>query len=184
MKNQALITLLAAKGRRILTQMSLILFAAGGIGLMFNQLRPDGIPVIGTRPTLTPDTTLNAKVVGGINYSQPGEPRGITFASAKQLFDQRQAIFIDARKPELFTAGHIAGARLLTWSGPDAPPEIPTDLDRRQLYVIYCIDVQCEIALELAFYLYAQDFQFLRVYPGGYQEWSAAGYPIEKGAPQ
>lgn len=42
-----------------------------------------------------------------------GDVRSVTVATAKQLFDQQQAVFVDVRSHEDYEQAHIAGARNL-----------------------------------------------------------------------
>ncbi len=115
----------------------------------------------------------------------PTAPSGFTpigLLGAKRIFDAKSEGFIDARKPEDYAQGHIPGAVNFFADDFDrlAPEVLPT-LDPAKPYVLYCTGSECDLSHELAKKLGQQGFKRLKVFFGGWPEWSKAGYPVVKG---
>ena len=110
---------------------------------------------------------------------------GIAFldlVSAKKLFDDRLAIFVDARTPQEYEAGHISGAislpvkELLT--GVIVPSTILPNKD--SVIIAYCDGGGCDYSLEVAKQLSARGYHNIYVLEEGYPGWEAAGYAVVK----
>jgi rhodanese-related sulfurtransferase len=110
---------------------------------------------------------------------------GIAFldmASAKKLFDDRIAIFIDARTPQEYEVGHISGAislpvkELLT--GVIVPSTILPNKD--SVLIAYCDGGGCDYSLEVARQLSTRGYHNIFVLEDGYPGWEAAGYVVVK----
>ena len=77
---------------RILRQAALILLSATALGLVANRISPRGLPLVPPpRPVTAPESTL-------------------TVAAAKALWLGGETLFLDAREPDDYAAGHIANA--------------------------------------------------------------------------
>ncbi|HET6330642.1 MAG TPA: rhodanese-like domain-containing protein [Holophagaceae bacterium] len=95
------------------------------------------------------------------------------------------ALILDARRSEVYAAGHILGARCLpVWEdglsakiaelqAAKADPLLPT--------IVYCAGGDCEDSHLLAQKLWMAGFRNLRVYTGGYPDWTARGWPVSRG---
>ena len=110
------------------------------------------------------------------------QPIQVQTATAKRFFDAQAALFLDARDPAEYGAGHIPGAVRLT------SPEAHTEPDRVKALpvqgrpiICYCEGGDCEASLDLARALIEAGYRKVLVYMGGYPEWAAAGHPVEKG---
>jgi rhodanese-related sulfurtransferase len=102
--------------------------------------------------------------------------------TVKRFFDARAALFIDARDPAEYEAGHIPGALRLTNAEAQGEPDRLKSLPVQGRPIIaYCEGGACEASIELARTLIDAGYQKVLVYSGGYPEWSAAGYPVERG---
>lgn len=111
-------------------------------------------------------------------------PVEIRLEAVKQLFDAGAAVFIDARAPEEFDAGHIAGALSMPFDEVTAEPERMENLSAGgKPIVAYCGGGMCEDSLGLAWELIAAGKTRVVVYVGGFAEWTEAGYPVEDGPP-
>ncbi len=91
---------------------------------------------------------------------------------------------IDARTPGEYEDGHIQSAVLLDYY------EMPRYLDGVLSLIepdseiaLYCTGPACEDSELLARELYAMGYTNLLVFKGGYDEWIAAGLPVEMGSP-
>ena len=100
----------------------------------------------------------------------------------KKFFDAGAASIIDARDTTEYADGHIRGAVSLPYD------EVITDPVRLGAFdahdkpiIVYCGGGTCEVSMNLAFALIQAGQKRVLVFTGGYPEWEAAGYPIEKG---
>ena len=112
-----------------------------------------------------------------------GRPIPMNLSRAKQFFDKKAAMFIDARDPDEYAAGRIPGAVNLP-SEAITDPERLENLDSRgRPVIVYCGGGTCEVSTNLAFALMQAGKKEVLVFMGGYPEWEAAGFPVERGAP-
>jgi rhodanese-related sulfurtransferase len=110
---------------------------------------------------------------------------GISFidlVSAKKLFDDRLAIFVDARVLQEYETAHISGAislpvREFLIGEIDPGKTLP---DRETVLITYCDGGECEIALDVAKDLSEHGYHNIFVLGEGYPGWEAAGYPVDK----
>jgi rhodanese-related sulfurtransferase len=131
-------------------------------GLLFNSLRKDGIPLIAEAETFRVET----------------DAEFLKVADARRLFDEGNAIFIDARDPELFRIERIEGALSMPPAGSEleAADWIPgtgssvicyaSERSQRQAGVV--ADRLIGLGTEKVFVLY-----------GGLDAWKAEGLPTE-----
>jgi rhodanese-related sulfurtransferase len=108
--------------------------------------------------------------------------RMITLAEAEDLWAAGEALVIDARAGSFYAQGHVPRARNIPadGSGSAIPREI---LDRPgdMAIVVYCEGGTCQSSLALAKRLHDEGFKDIRVFSGGWEEWTKAGLPEEKG---
>lgn len=92
--------------------------------------------------------------------------------------------FIDARRLEDYTAGHVEGA---FWIAPEAflrgVPEALNFLDPNGQVVIYCSGGNCDASHNLATLLQQAGFTRCHIMKDGYPVWAAAGRPTATGQP-
>jgi rhodanese-related sulfurtransferase len=108
--------------------------------------------------------------------------RLITVAEAEDLWGTARAAFIDARRTGLYDEGHVPGARSVPAS--EAEKALTADLlssPREGILVVYCEGGDCQSSLLLAKRLHGEGFKDIRVMTGGWEEWTKAGLPQEKG---
>lgn len=106
--------------------------------------------------------------------------RFITLAEAEDLFARGGAIFLDSRSRDEFDAGHIPGALSISLKESEnglASAALPYPPD--QTFVVYCEGGDCQTSISLAKLVHAQGFRDIRIFSGGWTEWSAAGLPVE-----
>ncbi|MEN3026441.1 MAG: rhodanese-like domain-containing protein [Chlorobiota bacterium] len=104
---------------------------------------------------------------------QAGQPlvRVVNYEQVLQLLRHPGVLFIDARRPEDYAAGHIPGARNIFAYDMEAHiPEL-LQLPRSKPIVIYCDGGQCELSHHLAEQLRNLGFRQLYIYEGGWEEW-------------
>jgi rhodanese-related sulfurtransferase len=150
-------------------------------GLLFNNFYHNGIPLIAQSRELKFDTLAVSENITDTTFTvEFEEPLLITLEQAYDLFRKNSALFIDSRDAGLYEYGHIPGAISLPWKA-EAPPAPDLEIPQTYPIVTYCSDEACEMAMELAYYLFGNGYRNIRIFHGGYEEWTSANYPIEKG---
>ena len=104
----------------------------------------------------------------------------ISLGEAESLFNARSALFVDSREAVLYDAGHILGAINIPYEGDDIDSLLKKiDYPREETLVIYCDGSECQSSILLAKLLHEFLFADIRVFFGGWRDWSEAGLPIE-----
>jgi rhodanese-related sulfurtransferase len=106
--------------------------------------------------------------------------RTLDLAQAHQTWQEKRALFVDARKANEYQELHVQGAL-------NVPPETWEELSSSELMklaktqelVIYCSQESCDDALKLAKKLQAAGFTRVMVFTGGFRAWDEAGYPAD-----
>jgi rhodanese-related sulfurtransferase len=157
--------------REVVWQSAAIVALAVTIALGVNHLREAGIPLVAD---WSPSARLQA-ASGTDNLVIP-MPQAIASHQAGE------AIFVDARSPDQFAAGHISGAI-------NVPFEEVYDYIERifkavpgydALVIAYCDGEACDLSEELIFLLRDLGYSNARVLINGWTLWRSHGYPIEK----
>ncbi|HPC35971.1 MAG TPA: rhodanese-like domain-containing protein [Candidatus Marinimicrobia bacterium] len=160
------------------------------IGLIFNWLSPNGIPLVAKYQTVivqgesqkiplfmkrkaqsNKETDLGISPVSELNTEK-----------ARQFFTTGGTIFIDTREYEDYLAGHIAGAISIPFSEFQNDPTIVEELDRGLRIVTYCDGGECQSSIDMAVRLNEMGFEQVWFYFGGWNEWVEADLPIVKGS--
>jgi rhodanese-related sulfurtransferase len=111
-------------------------------------------------------------------------PVEIGLEMVKRFHDAGAALFVDAREPDEFAAGHIPGALNMPFDEITAEPERMESLDTAgRPIVVYCGGGTCEVSKGLAWELIAAGQRRVAVFAGGFTEWAEVGYPAEAGGP-
>jgi rhodanese-related sulfurtransferase len=145
----------------ILTRASLLLLAATLLGLSANQLSPRGIPLLPASPP----------AVSAAAFLPLGE--------ARKLWGGGVALFLDARDPLDFAAGHIGNALNLPAKSFDTTfAAIAPMLTPASELVLYCDGQECDLSHELAQSLRARGYTNLHLLQNGWTAWKEAGFPV------
>ena len=133
-----------------------------------------------TTPATTPESQQLLLAAIRSTAKQPyGGVYYVDAVTAKSLFDQTQAIFLDARYLVDYSTAHIYGAISLpvssVWAGTVDPETVLIDKDA--VLIAYCAP-GCPAGLELAEELYVLGYQNVFVLDGGYLVWQNAGYAM------
>ncbi len=103
-------------------------------------------------------------------------------SDAKACYDNKSAIFLDARAVEDYEAEHIAGALWLGYESVEEDYEkVLGKIPKDRLLVTYCSDVQCSSAIKLADALVALGHTRVVIMLEGLPGWTDAGYPTSSG---
>lgn len=98
---------------------------------------------------------------------------------ALRLATKGAAVFIDVRAAKTFAAGHIKGAISIPQSRlAEDFGMIPAD----KVLIPYCACHHEETAAATAIYLGKRGLKNTVALMGGWNEWTAAGYPVESGS--
>ena len=91
---------------------------------------------------------------------------------------------IDARTPGEYEDGHIPSAILLDYyEMARYLDDVLSLIEPGGEITLYCTGPTCEDSELLARELYAMGYTNILVFKGGYEEWVAAGLPVETGSP-
>jgi rhodanese-related sulfurtransferase len=119
--------------------------------------------------------------------------RFISLAETQELFAQATQgaeglLFIDSRSRDEFAAGHIPGALAVpldnvqragkTEAGPGPVERI--EFPGARTLVVYCEGGDCQTSISLAKIIHDRGYKDIRIFAGGWAEWSAAGLPEAK----
>jgi rhodanese-related sulfurtransferase len=163
---------------RVLKETLLIVVAAvllGGVvnhSMVMASIKGELIPLI-QQQQLTALKTKAQQISSEIQF--------VDLISAKKLFDERQAKFLDARDPDIYARGHIVGALELPITSV-VRGDISLDQilpDKEAILVTYCDGGECDISVELAKELLDHGYSNVFVLGEGYPGWEASGYPVE-----
>ncbi len=104
----------------------------------------------------------------------------INLAQAYALFQQRKALFIDARPADEYSELHIPQAMNITPDMLDnhGAAQVAGFAKDREI-VVYCSQVSCDLALRVAEKLQALGFSRVMAFVGGFRAWDEAGYPAD-----
>ena len=131
-------------------------------------------------PALTPVTSSISElnnIAGGA--ASKAVIKQIGLEEAKYLYDNRKAIFVDARSKEEFDALHIKGAISIPVN--TAAEEIAKNRSilgqSGKIIVIYCHGIGCHLSDKTAYEIYDAGFKNVAIFFGGWNSWSDAKYP-------
>ena len=104
----------------------------------------------------------------------------ISLARAKELFDGKNALFIDSRHEFDYSRGHIHGAVNIALNEYNAHLPRLNSAPKDKVLIVYCDGAECNSSIELAVRLMEAGFSQVKVFFGGWQEWKSADLPMEK----
>ncbi len=145
-----------------------IFIILAGLAVAFNGLRPNTIPLISKSPItaepLSPDSPV----------------KEIPLTEASEKFKTGVALFIDARSPEDFRAGHIKDAvNLPNQAFDEVFPQVVKEIEKWGQLITYCDGKECVLAQALAKRLYELGFQNVSYLVNGWTSWREQGLPTE-----
>ena len=165
-----------------------ILVAATVIGIAQNAVRSSPIKLIQDgAPVSTVQKHARAAVdtAGGASADTTTHalPEGsVSLAEMKRLFDAGTVFILDARSPDAFAEGHLPGAINIPYDKlPDYIATLSDEVPAEEKVVCYCWGPTCDFSDQLATELAFMGYRDVAVFTGGWEEWTAAGYPTETG---
>lgn len=106
-------------------------------------------------------------------------PSSIDLNESRALFESGKALFIDSRHAFDFKRGHIRAALNIPLTEMDSMQKTIASLPRDKTLIVYCDGAECNSSIELASKLHAQGFGGVRIFFGGWQEWTSQKLPAE-----
>jgi rhodanese-related sulfurtransferase len=162
-----------------------IIVVAAVIGVAQNTVRSNPVPLIQKTAPVVAEEPAQTDTAAASEASEASEekPVGeIALSEAKALFDSGIAVFIDARAPEAFADGHIPGAINIPYDQlPQYLETLQNQVVQTDLVVCYCWGPSCDFSEQLGTELRIMQYKNVKEFTGGWEEWTAAGYPTEKG---
>jgi rhodanese-related sulfurtransferase len=161
--------------KKLVKQTCILLGVSVVVALIVNYFSPVGIALMGQWDTTRGVITAKAK-----NDVVAGKLEIEDVSRAKQLFDNGNVLFVDARTLDSYNDGHIPGAESLPVGQFDEL--IDAFLDKHPTekpIVTYCSGRTCEDSHNLAQLLVDFGYGDVKVFIDGFPGWQAEGYPIE-----
>ena len=161
--------------KKLVKQIFILLGVSVILALIINYFSPVGIALIGQWDTARGVISAKAK-----NDVVAGKLEIEDVTRAKQIFDNGNVLFVDARTRDNYDDGHLPGAVSLPVRQFDEL--IDTFIDQHaieQPIVIYCSGRTCEDSHNLAQLLMDFGYVDVKVFIDGFPGWQAEGYPIE-----
>jgi 3-mercaptopyruvate sulfurtransferase SseA len=159
-----------------------LMIVAAVLGIGVNAVRPHGLPLIQKGEVVA---TAQHGPVDTTSTVTPTAKGAISIEEMKRQFDAKTATIIDARSTEEYEEGHIPGSINIPH---DRIPEFQDVLNREvsnDAHIIcYCRGPSCDFSDLLATELKIIGFEDVSVFSGGWEEWTKASYPVEKGPRQ
>ena len=153
--------------RQALKEAVILCFVAVGIAVVVYGVRPDKIG-----PPPTADSA--GPIAPAAGYAE------ISLDEAVRLFQEGDAIFIDARHAADYEAGHIKGARNLSAADQGAwMSDFLSTTDPATVIVTYCDGQECHLAPDLAELLFFNGFDKVYYLTNGWTRWQEQGLPVE-----
>ena len=165
--------------KKAIGQILLLSTVATFLALARNAVVPGGIPWVGAWATVS----VEADSIVPPPSAQKNDPPFLTFAQAQARYQDPAVIFVDAREPEDYAAGHIARALLLPFEQFDTYwPAVEEKLPKDSEIVIYCSGAECELSLFLARHLREIGYTKLSIFYGGWLKWQNEKMPADSGS--
>lgn len=143
-----------------------IIFFSILIALFTNYIRSDGIALI--RPSTSPLSPDDGETI-------------ISLQAVVEKLEKPGVIILDARSPFDYGEGHIPGAKNVPYVELFEDPAFFLDelaLDHE--IITYCEGVRCSTAEDVAFFLQERGYEKIKVFLGGWEEWTESGMPVER----
>lgn len=132
-----------------------------GAGLAGNQISPRGLPLVPPPKESRPADAF------------------MTLDQAKYLWDLGSALFLDAREPADYAAGHIGNAlNLPAQSFSQHFGNIAPMLTIETPLILYCDGAECELSHRLRASLQQLGYTNTHLLHNGWTAWRQAGLPI------
>lgn len=157
--------------KHILLEMSVIVLVAVIVGIIWNH-------------RMLLDVYSGKVAESGAASTSSREPAAALLPAGlmqvRELFEGKEAVFIDAREGGVFRQGHIKGAVSLPVGELDARlPDFHAKVPLDATLVIYCSGFGCHDSRTVGQKLLQSGYKQILIFEGGFPEWKDAGLPVE-----
>lgn len=146
-----------------------------GFGILTNSVRRAPLPLIYENRE-----TRSLKAVSPEGGRELREPDILEFQAVLLAWKNTAALFVDAREASFFEDGHIPRAVNVPRDALIRAGAAGELADKARPLIVYCSGEDCEDSRIVAKGLLAMGHSKVSLYPGGWEEWSASGSPVEK----
>ncbi|OEU64386.1 MAG: hypothetical protein BBJ57_08620 [Desulfobacterales bacterium PC51MH44] len=163
----------------IAKELTLLLIFAVITAFAVNFYSSKGIALVGEWDTAQGVITAKAKD-NAVNHGL--EIQDIRIVN--QIYDKKEAIFVDARAYEDYKDGHIKGAVSMPINRfEDQIGKFKADYPADTYIITYCSGRECDDSHELVQLLFEEGYTTISVFIDGYPAWEGKGYPVESANP-
>jgi len=149
----------------------LILFAAVFLALAYTAVTQKGLFAGKTLLSGSPESAV------------PVPPEIISLDEAREFFASGKAVFIDTRDEFAYRHGHIKGATNIPMEDLAARLDTLKGLSSGRTLIPYCDGTNCHSSIEFANRLFAAGISRVKIFFGGWEEWTAGQLPVETSLP-
>ena len=146
------------------------------LALIYNTFSVDGISYIRTKKSI--ETLKSIDIIDETDSSKT--LKAISLPQAIEIFNNKKALFIDARDQWDFKDAHIKGALNIPEFSFNPNNRTLAQISKNEILIIYCSGNDCSVSQRLASKLIKLGYKKVYVYLGGFTEWQEAKLPIEK----
>lgn len=106
----------------------------------------------------------------------------LDFKDVWEAHETKAALFIDARLPQEYQAGHIKGAISIPYDQREAHLQALRKMaGPQQRIIVYCDGQECGQSKKLSGYLIQQGWRNVQVFRDGFPAWQEAGLEVSVG---
>ena len=157
----------------------LLMIVATVVGVAVNAVRPNGVALIQKGQAVS---TAQHAESDSTAAEAPLAEGAISIEQMKEIFDAGTATIIDARSTTEYEEGHIPGSINIPHDRiPEFMDVLNSEVAMEAHVVCYCRSFTCDFSDLLATELKIIGYQNVSIFSGGWDEWTKAGYPTEKG---
>ena len=102
----------------------------------------------------------------------------VSLETAKRIYDDNIALFIDVRDQWEYSDGHILNSINIPEFSFSPYLPVVKSLDKNGYYLIYCSSQDCDLSRNMATRLQDLEFKNISVFSGGWESWVKANLPI------
>ena len=167
---------------RDLCGVMLVAIVSLGVGLATNHLSSHPLPWVYRSPEQRFDVELTSMINSPPLQIGPGQT--VALPEFRSAFENKSALILDARSAVFFQKGHVPGALNLARDNFAADyrrlsPTLKGMTDKP--IIVYCSGGYCHDSRMVAGALLTLGFEDVKVFTGGWDEWSAANLPVDGG---
>jgi len=160
----------------------LVAIASIGLGLAINHSSTHPLPMVYQSPEQRFDAELSSVVAAPPLQIGPGQT--VELAEFRSTVADKSELILDARSAPFFEQGHVPGALNLARDNFAADyrrlSPILKGMNDKPI-IVYCAGGYCHDSRMVAGALMTLGFDNVRVFTGGWDEWTAANLPVSTG---